>query len=71
MVDVDVTSDTGMPGTGSNGAVDLTNKETEDGSNNGSLTDDRSISNGGTETMDGLEGSTNGTKVLVSSLDVW
>ena len=66
MVDVDLTS--GMTGTGPNGAVDLTNDGTEDGSNDGILTDDE-ILNGGM--MDGLNGSTNGTQVVVSSLDVW
>ena len=67
MVKVDLTS---MTGTGPNGAVDLTNDGTEDGSNDGILTDDE-ISNGGTEMMDGLNGSTNGTQVVVSSIDVW
>ena len=68
MVEVDLTSD--LTGTGPNGPVDLTNDGTEDGSNDGILTDDE-ISNGGTEMMDGLNGSTNGTQVVVSSIDVW
>ena len=57
MVEVDPTSKIGMTGTGPNGGeVDLTNEGTKDGSNDGGMTEDKSISNGGTKTMDGLNG---------------
>ena len=50
MVDVDL----GTPGTGPNVAVDLTNKGSEARLNEGGMSDDGSISNGGTKTIDRL-----------------
>ena len=52
MVDVNL----GTTGTKPNVAVDLTNKGTEARSNEGGMTNDGSISNGGTKTMDELNG---------------
>ena len=79
LVDVDLTSDKGMTGTGMNGAFDLTNEGTLDG--DGGFTDDGSVSNGRPEDgskdggltnggfkMDGLEGVTTGPPKLVVQL---